>query len=465
MEQPLYVQLINHVLAGTAPEYFYEARSRIRAERSHLGQLIEQGERIYAVNSLTGHKDDVVLSPEEMEDFQEILINNHHLPSVSFFDGFTGRCIAYLKTHQVALGYTGISEELYDVLLGAIAAPDFQPAIPKDASYSSGDVIPGAYLAKELLNFAEREKLDFRLRPKDGISLLNGNFVHLGSALALVPELKSHWLLSMASAVSNASLCQANDTNYLSPFSKDANDPILAVATAFKQEGRRPVQDPVSLRCMPQNLTAFYRGLEHWYGALEMELHRYSDNPLIVPGFDFAISQGSFVATDLSLATGQIIENLLLLAWQVCERNKYLLSGKVAGVPEDAAIGASDLGLIQVPKLMQATLESMRMQLGRRTFASGSQTSGGTEDFWSYGTLLNQQLTAGLEFYRRILNLEGATHLYVAANLGRPGFYTADQFNPGEKITFTQAYDHFTGLTQSEISDWQKSHWQFPEPQ
>lgn len=465
MKQLFYQQLISHARLRTVPQYFLEARSRIREERNHLMQLIAQGERIYAVNSLTGHKDDVQLSPEELEKFQETLINNHHLPAESFFDEFTGTCIAYLKTHQVTLGFTGVSEELYDVLLQAVADANFQPAIPCDASYSSGDVIPGAYFAKSLLDYISRSKLNYRPRSKDGISLINGNFIHLGSALALVPELKAHWFLSMAMAVSNSVLCQANDTNYLSPFSCDREDPIIAVARSFNQFCRVPVQNPVSLRCMPQNLTAFYNGLEQWFATLESELCRYSDNPLIVPGFKFALSQGSFVATDLSLATGRIIETLLLLAWQVCERNKYLLSGKVPGIPEDAAFAEHDLGLIQVPKLMQAILEDMRFQLGRRAFASGSQTSGGTEDFWSYGTLLNRHLSIALKLYRQLINLEGSTHLYIAAKTEIDGFLKADLFQLSDKITFSEAYDLFKGINNNDIMSWQKAEWKFPEPE
>ena len=104
-----------------------------------------------------------------------------------------------------------------------------------------------------------------------------------------------------------------------------------AIVASHADCGR--VQDPYTLRCMPQVLGAIADALDYVEGVLERELDAVTDNPLLFPDDGEACSGGNFHGQPLSLALDHLALALCELA-SFAERRTYaLLSPSYAGLP------------------------------------------------------------------------------------------------------------------------------------
>ena len=93
------------------------------------------------------------------------------------------------------------------------------------------------------------------------------------------------------------------------------------------------MQDPYTLRCVPQVLGAIADALDYVEGVLERELDAVTDNPLLFPDDGEACSGGNFHGQPLSLALDHLGLALCELA-SFAERRTYaLLSPSYAGLP------------------------------------------------------------------------------------------------------------------------------------
>lgn len=388
------------------------ARSRIDLDSQHLDQMISSGPPplIYGVNTLVGHLDTNLIDADEIQRFQMQLIENHSLGGPPYFSDFETACFTYCKIQALSLGGTGITPELYDIALTAAMDSSFRPLVPKGCSYSCGDVIPGAHWARALSDYAA-ENHSYRLRRKEGLALINGAYIHVGLGLSQIPSITSAWSAYLYASRVSASVCSANSSNYTEFLTDVETDPVRLLAAEMRisqpdnaQDYVR--QDPVSIRAFPQIAGALYQAIEAYYDALDQALLRRSDNPLIMVESNHPLSQASFLTPMVTLATGQLIEAVLLTMWSIERRVHHLLSGMVPAVPMNGSISRIDLGFIQVPKLLTAILEEARLFAGRRSFASGSSTSYGIEDIWTQGLSTLETLTSVCRALARTLAIE-----------------------------------------------------------
>lgn len=407
------LELLLHAEKRTRPPGWAAAQERIIAESRHLDRLLalDKPPAVYGANTLVGHLSDKPVSADRLEAFQAELLANHALGSAPYFEPREAVCIGYARAHFFSLGGSAITPELYKLVRTAVADPHFRPEVPRHCSYSCGDVIPAAHWALALSEYL-KDTARYRLRRKEGIALINGAFVHVGIALSQVRPLFRTWHAFLLASRLNAHVCKANRSDCTAALTDDAADPIRAVCDLLRPEGApRPrsngtVQDPISVRALPQVAAALAGAITAYLDALDQALRRRSDNPLIVVDSDEPLSQGSFLAPMVTLAAGQLIESLLLALWAIERRTHHLLSGQVAGVPANASRAADELGLIQVPKLMTAILEEVRLKAGRRSYASGGSTSYGLEDLWSAGLETAETLAAVFAAAARLMAIE-----------------------------------------------------------
>lgn len=405
------------VATRSQPDLWRECTTRLEADHQHLQGLLQDGSvAIYGANTLTGHRDGERVTAADLTSFQNNLLHTHAIAETPDHDDYTARCITYAKLHSWAAGHSGVSPELFRSLSELAGREDFHPGVPTGCSYSSGDVIPAAHWARAVLQ-ALKQSRHYEPGPGEVMALINGCFVHTGYAASLVPRLRKAWALFLEVTALSNSVSQANPSNL--HFGADSGPPWARQAVAYLRTGAvRPgtgagTQDPVSMRAVPQVLETLCDAVDGYLLELEKVLSRPSGNPLFDETVDYPLSQASFLAPVLSVRTGALLESLLFAMWSIQGRTSHLLSGKVKGVPQDAASEASALGLIQYPKLMMATLEEARLKYGRRTFASGSQTSYGVEDLWSSGVMVARQLDGILDDFMYLCGIELYIQLYV----------------------------------------------------
>lgn len=444
-------EFLTHVQDARIPESFIAARPIIEKQHKLLCDLANQPEKhkIYGVNTLVGHIDNTPLSFRKASEFQQFLVRNHALQATSrYYDNETAKHITFSRAWFYNLGGGGISLQLYDILIKAIGDNTFRPRIPADLSYSCGDVIPGANWANALMEYAKKE-FDYVLQPKEGLSLMNGVFVQAGTAVASVRMIQALWGAIMQCGKINAILCNANQSNYSNFLCENSND-ILSDINLYLRRNQSfnrtySIQDPVSIRAFPQAASGLHFAAKSFFNAIDIALQRRSDNPLISDNDSAALSQGSFIMTEISLAAAQLTDAILMLAWISERRLNHMLSGKVEGIPVNFSFSPENLDFIQFPKMAAAILENMRKYAGIKTFSSGSSTSYGVEDFWSFGLQNINVLREVINDLMRIITIEFAVYAEIDQH---KNLTLKNQFHILTQISKHDLYSNFESAQQ-----------------
>lgn len=385
---------ISHIKNKSLPFSWESSLVKIAQERE-LALVICLSHKVYGFNTLPGHRDSESIENKEITNFQYDLIKSHNISSGLEYSSTTVKYFLFCKLMSIHQSGTGISPNAYESIFNMYI--NEEGMAHKESSYSCGDVIPAASLFKNVVNLSKG----------DAMSLINGNFIHIGVSLSLAEELDNMWVLYKH---------QTNELLNLVPIQKGIlhNKSInLEAIGIIPKKYNVSVQDPVSIRALPDITYTVLNSIKSYFSEIERLINSPSGNPL----FDFsemeAVSQGSYMSTSLSLITSTLIDSILLLLWSIDSRVKYLLSGKVEGIARDNA-KKGELGLIQYPKLITAKLELARKKFSSRVFTSGSSTSFGTEDLWSYGTGIAEELSAILDITNSILELEKEVLISIA---------------------------------------------------
>jgi histidine ammonia-lyase len=389
-------ELLRCVSALTRPKLWESCMGRLEGESRYLRRLVNKnGTNIYGLNTLIGHRDSEHVDMSKISSLQEDILSSHAIGHSPYYSKYTANCITYAKLYAWSAGQSGVSTALFNSVAELATSGEFFPKVPAGYSYSSGDVVPAAHWAIEILSILKDRK-QYTAQPGEVMALINGSFVHIGYAASLVDKLRKCWSLFItSSAIVNFGV-KANGSNLYffstaeRSWSHDTIEYIKSVsltATSVKN-----TQDPISVRAIPQVIDTLCNSIEEFMREINYQLFKPSGNPLFDVDSEFPISQASFLSPALTIKTEGVIESILFAMWSMVGRTNHWLSGNVDGVPKDASNSQSILGLIQYPKIMMAALENARMNYGRRVFASGSQTSYGIEDLWTNGVLTLSQL-------------------------------------------------------------------------
>lgn len=377
-------RLLSLIDGGRVPRQWRSAKRRIAGDFEALGHLLDAGTDGYGVTTGVGHRDHDHLA--DIKAFQDDLLASHALPGLRWSTHFQSRCVSVVKAQQLSTGGTGCAPAVYEAVIEAAADGDFAPRVPLDATYSSGDVICGAWWAQGLL---DREPIV--LGAKGALSLVNGSFVHLGTALALLgtaqDALKTY--RTVAAGVMTAGR---------------AKEAHAFPGTPVSEPASRLGQDPVAIRAAADVLDVLERTVTTLREALERELERQSDNPLVVDGR--YVEQASFLALPVAMATSGLAD-ALMLAGTWLDRAVTWLTYEAGGLPKDLAEDGR-LGLIQVPKLVAAHVHRLREVLAPRPFTAGGSTSHDIEDLWSHGVMSCVAVSDGLAVLHELLALTAA---------------------------------------------------------
>lgn len=390
-----------------APERWRDARDRVAAERARFDALMAERPDldVYGVNTLSGHRD--AEGGQDPAKVNAALLESHDLPvgggagvAADPFNEDAVLCVTAAKICQIAAGGSLVAPQTYDALIAFIedkARTHLGALHP--TSYSCGDVIPGARWAHIALARGERPLA--RLAPGEAMALINGSFVQTGVALHIAEPL--HQAVCAVLETAGVYLHLIGGRRGLLDEAGAGADPFVARWARRWAERLAPddvvttPQAPVSARALAQIAIALVAARRDFEAAIARGLSEPSNNPLMRVGEDGAVrlvSQGSFLALDLTLATERLIDVMLAVLWNIAERTKHLLSGAVEGVARDGASADNPIRHIQLPKAIQAALERARRRFGVRAFATGGATSYGVEDFWTHGLGLLHDLRA-----------------------------------------------------------------------
>jgi histidine ammonia-lyase len=184
----------------------------IRRSRQLVESLAAEPRAIYGINTGFGPLSGFRIPPEQLEQHQVNLLHHLTVGQGPLFSEAETRAIMLARANALARGYSGIREELIELLVAALNR-GVLPEIPSEGSVgASGDLVPLAHMAGLLVGFGharvkgeslpslealKRAGLEPAvLQCKEGLALVNGTSVMTGLAALSAHEAEKqlHWL-------------------------------------------------------------------------------------------------------------------------------------------------------------------------------------------------------------------------------------------------------------------------------
>jgi histidine ammonia-lyase len=255
-----------------------------------------------------------------------------------------------------------------------------------------------------------------QLGPKEGLALINGTQFILAFAVKAVQRM--HNCLEAADIIGAMSLEALTGTK--APFDERLHDlrpfagsrlvaqrlRLLLKDSAIMQShvdcGR--VQDPYSLRCMPQVHGASRNAWLHLKELTEIELNSVTDNPIILAADD-TISGGNFHGQPMALPLDYACFAAAEIG-NIADRRCYLLLEGKWGLP---MLLMRNVGLnsgFMIPQYTTAALVTENKTLCFPASADSIPTSLGQEDHVSMGSISGRKLNKVLDNLEYILAIE-----------------------------------------------------------
>ena len=177
-----------------------EDRARIASASDLVDKIVAAGDAAYGINTGFGLLAQTRIPNDQLALLQRNLLLSHAAGIGSPLPDAVVRLVLALKINALARGYSGITMELLEALLGLLEH-EVYPLIPAQGSVgASGDLAPLAHLSIALLGLGSvrvrgkvmpaLEGLELAglkpvtLRAKEGLALINGTQVSTALALA-----------------------------------------------------------------------------------------------------------------------------------------------------------------------------------------------------------------------------------------------------------------------------------------
>lgn len=409
-----------------------ETINKINSGSRVVEQIVANKKTVYGINTGFGILADTNISPEDTVILQHKLLQSHSVGVGDPIPVEIAKLMLITKVQSLAYGHSGIKLSTLERILWHIEN-DVIPVVPEKGSVgASGDLAPLAHLFLPLIGLGEvffkgkrymaQEILDkykfsaLQLGPKEGLALINGTQFILSFAVKCVQRM--HNCLEAADIIGAMSLEALTGTkapfderlHELRPFSGNKlvaqRLRLLLKDSAIMQShidcGR--VQDPYSLRCMPQVHGSSRNAWLHLKELTETELNSVTDNPIIFSADD-TISGGNFHGQPLALPLDYCCFAASELG-NISDRRCYLLLEGKWGLPK---LLMNDVGLnsgFMIPQYTTAALVSENKTLCYPASADSIPTSLGQEDHVSMGSISGRKLSRVLDNLEIILAIE-----------------------------------------------------------
>ena len=423
------IKLINQELKGSLSP---EVEKRIRDCRANVEFLANSNKAYYGINTGFGPLCDTQIATEETTQLQVNLLLSHAVGVGRPIPKLYSKMMLVCKVHALSQGYSGVRMEILERLL-LFLEKDLIPVVPEQGSVgASGDLAPLSHLflpligegeiwqgekavpAAEVLSKSQIQPLS--LAAKEGLALINGTQFIL--AFAVFGLGKMQYLLDLSDLVGAMSLegAQASAAPFkialhkLRPFQGSLEvaariRKFLAGSenlTSHKDCSR--VQDPYSIRCIPQVHGASRNAFKHLKELAEIEMNSVTDNPVII-NKEEVISGGNFHGQPLAMALDYASIAAAELG-NISDRRCYLLLEGKYGLPRLLTKKGGLHSGLMIPQYTTAALVSENKSLCFPASCDSIPTSLGQEDHVSMGSISGRKFNQILDNLEKILAIE-----------------------------------------------------------
>ena len=409
------------------------AMEKVNESHGNIRDIVANNTTVYGVNTGFGILANEKISADDTRFLQHKILQSHSVGVGQAIPPEISRIMLITKMHALAQGYSGVQPATLERIIWHIESRQ-TPVVPEKGSVgASGDLAPLAHLflpliglgmledasgtvrkTGEVLSEAGMEPL--RLGPKEGLALINGTQFILSFAVKAVQRMFN--CLEAADIIGAMSLEALTGTkapfderlHALRPYEGNIEVArrlrLLLKDSEIMQShidcGR--VQDPYSLRCMPQVHGASRNAWKHLKELTETELNSVTDNPVIF-GVNDTVSGGNFHGQPLALPLDYACFAASEIG-NISDRRCYLLLEGKWGLP---VLLMKDVGLnsgFMIPQYTTAALVTENKTLCFPASADSIPTSLGQEDHVSMGSISGRKLNQVLDNLEYILAIE-----------------------------------------------------------
>lgn len=385
-----------------------------------VDRIVAGGETVYGVNTGFGLLANTRIPDQRLAELQTNLILSHSAGLGDPLPRHVTRLMILLKLLGLGRGYSGVRPLVIEALQ-RLLDKDAMPVIPAQGSVgASGDLAPLAHLIAALMGHgridlagdlmpanAALQKLRIQpieLGPKEGLALINGT--QASTAIALDALFCGERVFAAALAAGALSVDALKGS--AKPFDPRISDVRghpgqIRIAgelrgllqgseiLASHSTGCPKVQDPYSFRCQPQVMGAALDLLENAARTLTIEAAAVTDNPIVFPDEDVAISGGNFHAQPIAFAADTISMALCEVGSLSERRTAVLIDPKMSGLPpfltEDSGVNSG----LMIPQVTAAALVSENKSLAFPASVDTIPTSAGQEDHVSMAPIAGRK--------------------------------------------------------------------------
>jgi histidine ammonia-lyase len=446
---------------------------RIAGSAAAVERIVAGGETVYGVNTGFGLLANTRIPDDRLAELQTNLILSHSAGLGDPLPRHVTRLMIVLKLLGLGRGHSGVRPLVIDALQRLLDA-DAMPLIPSQGSVgASGDLAPLAHLIAALMGYG---RIDVRrdpmpagaalqqigleplqLGPKEGLALINGTQASTALALDALFNGERVFAAAIAAGAMSVDALKGSAKPFDPRISTLRGQPgQIRVAAAIHGllQGSEilvshvkcdRVQDPYSFRCQPQVMGAALDLLENAARTLTIEAAAVTDNPIVFPDEDSAISGGNFHAQPVAFAADTITMALCEVGSISERRISVLVDPKMSGLPafltEDSGVNSG----LMIPQVTAAALVSENKSLAFPASVDSIPTSAGQEDHVSMAPIAARKAAQvarnaagviavelmagaeGIDYHAPLKTSPGLQQVHAAVRALSPHF-TADRF-------------------------------------
>ena len=381
--------------------------------RNYVEEEINKLKPIYGVNTGFGRLASVQIPQEKLEELQVNLIRSHAAGVGNAVDNRIVRLMIFIKVKSLSKGYSGIRPEVLKAFVFMLNK-NIVPHIPEQGSVgASGDLAPLSHMTLPLLHEGEvyyegkkhaagkllkslgMERVT--LKAKEGLAIINGTQSMVAHGIYAL--ILSERLLNAAELIATATIeaMKASKKPFFagihkakgSPHNEAVAERILSYLSNSKiMESHKDcdkVQDPYSIRCIPQVFGAIHEAFEHVKHILVREANAVSDNPLIFKDEDVIVSGGNFHGESPALVMDYLAMAMSELGSISERRTANLVDKNMSDLPAFLVENGGVNSGYMIAHVTAAALVSENKGLATPSCVDSIPTSANQEDHVSMG--------------------------------------------------------------------------------
>ena len=395
---------------------------RVVKAAESVERIVAGGETVYGVNTGFGLLANTRIPDHRLAELQTNLILSHSAGLGDPLPRHVTRLMILLKLLGLGRGYSGVRPLVIEALQ-RLVDQDAMPVIPAQGSVgASGDLAPLAHLIAALMGHGRidlggdlmpagsaLQKLGMQpieLGPKEGLALINGTQASTAIALDALFCGERVFAAALAAGALSVDALKGSAKPFDARISDVRGQPgQIRVAAELRgllegseilashSTGCPKVQDPYSFRCQPQVMGAALDLLENAARTLTIEAGAVTDNPIVFPDEDAAISGGNFHAQPIAFAADTVSMALCEVGSLSERRIGVLIDPKMSGLPpfltEDSGVNSG----LMIPQVTAAALVSENKSLAFPASVDTIPTSAGQEDHVSMAPIAGRKAT------------------------------------------------------------------------